>query len=303
MGTASGAPDTTYPHLPAVAGQLQGTLTDTIGYVTPSRQWIRVPRVTLAADSEAINNFGGPTAYCSGRFSVELCTPAADAMYRLVVYGRAYPVERATPLTNSGFTNFPATTVRMVAFGSIPVQAVVHLSLPLDSEGLPEAITARAVNDWWEFDKGPAAGKYDGRYQRVSDSTITGKVVVRLSDLKVDGVAVDVGSHCQTATPAKLTGHGTGYTINADEHMPSGSYDPRTGGSIIGTLDVPSFAGCGVAGDDLSPLISAMASGSDFPVKIEQGELGACWAPSPELIDPSTCREPLPLSFPSRDDQ
>jgi hypothetical protein len=189
----------------------------------------------------------------------------------------------------------------MVAFGSIPVEAVVHLSLPRSPDGLPEGLVAQTVNDWWTFDKGPAAGRYDGTYQIVADSSITGRLEVRLSDLSMDGIQVDVGSNCRTATTATFKGHGRGYMISGFEKPPAGSYDPRTGGTMTATLDVPRFTGCGVGDDDLDPLVSVMASGKDFPVKVEQGELGSCWASPPSAIDPATCGEPAALAFPSRE--
>jgi hypothetical protein len=118
----------------------------------------------------------------------------------------------------------------------------------------------------------------------------------------VDGRPVPVGNNCRAESPAPLTGHGIGFLggNGGETGIPPGHYNPRAGGTINGTLDVPRFTGCGTGGDDLDSLVSAMASGKGFPVRIEQGELGACWGSPPSAIKPSSCGEPNPLHFPAR---
>lgn len=305
--TAAAAPDPTYPNLPAVpiSDQLEGAFTDTIGYVPPSRQWIRVPEVTLATDIETLVNYGVADTNCAKKYGAAMCTPAPDTLDRLVVHARAYPVTVKTPVTDSRFADFPATIVRMVAFGSIPVQATVHLSLPLGDDGLPQGIVAAGATDEYDLTKGPGADPTASPGQRVydviGDSTVTGALQVRVSDLTVDGVPVEVGNACRTATPAPLSGSGLGFISKpTDTGIPAGRYNPRAGGTITGTLDVPRFTGCGTGGDDLDAVVSAMASGKGFPVTIEQGELGACWATPPSMINSASCGEPTPPSFPTR---
>ena len=67
-------------------------------------------------------------------------------------------------------------------------------------------------------------------------------------------------------------------------------------------MDVPHFVGCVNHGDNLDPVVSAMASGNDFPIVIEQGFLAGCWSSPPSKIDAASCQAPASLPFPSRDE-
>lgn len=301
---ASGAPDPTYPNIPDIEGQLAGSLTDTIGYVPPARQWIAVPRVMMAVDVDTLANNGVANPTCVRWFSTAQCTPPPGSDWRIAVRARAYPGDPATPITASHFDAFPAATVRMVAFGSIPVQATVHMTLPLDGDGLPQPMLATGIDDRYPPGVGPKAAEMPGQYEIISDSTVSGKLQLRLSDVTVDGVPVDVGPHCETSAPASLTAAGKGYVLSGDASNalpPAGKYNPRTGGIMNGTLNVPKFAGCGTGGDDLDALMSAMSSGPGFPVKVSQGLVAPCWASPPSRIDLAQCTPPASLSFPARD--
>ena len=306
---ASGAPDPTYPNMPAAVGQIRGAITDTIAMDATAQQWIRVPELTVAADIEIVDNFGPPGNYCLKKYGDALCTKPADAQERATVGATVYPLTSAKPITDSTFTSFPATTVRMLAFGAIPVQATLHLSLPVDADGLPEGLVARNADDLYPVDLGPAAHQYPPNpaspglaYAVIGDSTIKGAVDVRISDVTVDGEAVDVGDHCHTTTPATLTGTGHGYVAPPDDGgatVPDGDYNPQQGGTFNATLDVPAFSGCGVGGDRLDPLFSAMASGTGFPVTVVQGDVGGCISSPPSTIT-DTCGTPNKPSFPPR---
>jgi len=306
--TASGSPDPTYPNLPTIEGQLAGSLTDTIGYVPPSRQWIAVPRVAMAVDVDTLanNSNGAVNPTCVKWFSTAECTPPPGSDWRLLVRARAYPGDPATPITASHFDAFPAATVRMVAFGSIPVQATVHMTLPLDDDGLPQPLLATGTDDRYPTGGvGPEGASQPGQYEIISDSHISGKIQLRLSDVTVDGAPVTVGKHCETARPAAMTAIGRGYVApNAagDPPAPPGKYNPRRGGTMFGTLDVPRFSGCGTDGDDLDSLMSAMASGPGFPVTVSQGVVCSLWASPPRLITSAGCLPPDKLSFPPRND-
>lgn len=303
-GTAAGAPDPNWDNLPAVQGQGQGAWTDTISYVTPAEQWIRIPRLMTAVDAVSIINDGAATPTCIRRYGEAACTPPIPQAQRLVANATVYPYQQAETLRESDFTDFPATTVRTVAFGSIPVEATVELSLPTDSEGLPVGLNALALNDEYaDPNTGPYAGKYGAKYQIVGASTVTGRVNVRVSKLSVDGVSVAVGAGCRTNGAATLDGHGVGYVAEPGvdpTYVPAGSYNPLFGGEITGTLDVPAFTGCGQGGDDLSALVSTMASGHGFPVTIEQGTLSLCWSNIPQAIKDGSCSDPQSAPFPSR---
>src|SRR5699024_4938296 len=113
-----------------------------------------------------------------------------------------------------------------------------------------------------------------------------------ISNLRVDGKRVELGDNCRTAQPVDLELWG-----EPDEYYPIGSsnggrlaqydgwfpgttaplnspyyfddngreYGPSTG------IDIPPFTGCGNNGDDLDPLVTAMASGPNNPLIVEQG--------------------------------
>jgi hypothetical protein len=84
---------------------------------------------------------------------------------------------------------------------------------------------------------------------------------IRLQDVTVNGTPLEVGTHCRTARPAHiaLTG-GSDYK------------NPVLGGSLLGTIHIPPFQGCGV-GEDLDPLFTAAVSGSGNHVKMIQGRI------------------------------
>ncbi|MDG4865179.1 hypothetical protein P8605_44225, partial [Streptomyces sp. T-3] len=92
---------------------------------------------------------------------------------------------------------------------------------------------------------------------------------LRLHDVRVNGVPLDVGPRCRTSRPidTRLTG----------------SYPVTSGGLLEGVLDIPPFTGCGANGEDLDPLLTATVSGPGNPLKIRQG---------PICGGSSTCRVP-----------
>lgn len=297
-GAVASTPDSTYPHMPTLNGQvLWGTKTATDSYVKPAMQWTRTPVTVMALDLDNINNAGAATDVCVRKYGAAICTPPPGMGSRQVYQARLYPVTPAKPLTASRFDTFPPMTVRTVAFGSVPAEATIALTLPHDSDGLPKPLTALAGIDQ-EYTAGG-----DSLPEIVHDTDAGGEVNVRISALSTDGVPVAIGAGCRTSRPAVLTLHGSGFSRVAGGVAgppPPGHYDPANGGLLTGTLDVPPFTGCGTRGQDLDPLVNAMASGSGFPVQVQQGLLGTCWYKQPAMIDPSSCPEPADLPFPTR---
>jgi hypothetical protein len=108
------------------------------------------------------------------------------------------------------------------------------------------------------------------QHNGVPMATTTGLENIALSDVTVncdlnakgacvgDGAPLDVGSHCQTSTPA---------AINLSGIPP---YQPLIGGPLEGVLAIPPFAGCGVT-EDLDPLLNAPLSGPGDLIRIIQG--------------------------------
>jgi hypothetical protein len=87
-----------------------------------------------------------------------------------------------------------------------------------------------------------------------------GFVSLRISNVDVNGVPLNVGPHCQTVTPfnLELVGLPPSYNISA------------INGILTGTVNVPLFKGCANGGDNLDPIFNASVSGPGNFVKINQ---------------------------------
>ncbi|MGW7066792.1 DUF6801 domain-containing protein [Streptomyces sp. NPDC054855] len=96
---------------------------------------------------------------------------------------------------------------------------------------------------------------------------------LRLFDVRINGVPLDVGPRCRTSRPV--------------ETELTGSYPVSAGGLLQGELTIPALSGCGAHGEDLDALLSGAVSGPGNALKIRQGRV--CGAGSvckiPELPD------------------
>ncbi|NYI78806.1 hypothetical protein [Nocardioides panzhihuensis] len=179
--------------------------------------------------------------------------------------------------------------INLIAFGTIPATATLTISVPR----LDRAVQPLMAHVW-------SRRRTRGCVPVPSDiagasSLVEGKINIQLSDLEVDGVPVDLGPRCQTKRPADLYlwGDTTSGTYSPNGGGPLGAYDGlhpgsrgplndpyyvKDNGRIIppsSGIEVPPFANCGTNGDDLSPLVSAMASGPNNPVRAMQKTLVA----------------------------
>ena len=135
---------------------------------------------------------------------------------------------------------------------------------------------------------------------------MAGQVDVRISEVTVDGIAVDVGAACRSVVPAQLSAVGEGYiaqdygALPLDEPAPPGKFNPSRGGLLTGSISIPAFTGCSAGGDDLGPLLTAMVSGEKFPVKIFVQLLsGGCFNDNPGTYTLAKCAA-ADLPFPGR---
>lgn len=207
------------------------------------------------------------------------------------------------------------TSVRLLAFGSIPATATVTMRMP-DSSGPLESLTAHV---WDRSGKPQGCAPLEAGIPGAS-ALVEGKIDIVLSDLVIDGSPVDLGPNCRTEEPADIYlwgefGEG-GYSPNRGGNL--GAYDGLHPGSL-GPLDhplyfedngrtipastgvdVPAFVGCGAGGEDLSGIVTAMASGGNNPVRAVQGELVGTGGPgaAPPLENLAECNAsgqcPLP---------
>lgn len=84
-------------------------------------------------------------------------------------------------------------------------------------------------------------------------STVTAQLSMRIYDVEVNGVPLDVGPDCRTATsfPQVLRAYGTS--------IPPEGYRVAAGGTLSGYAKIPAFKGCGV-GEDLDAVFTAAIS-------------------------------------------
>ena len=175
---------------------------------------------------------------------------------KLIVYSTA-------KLYYKGRAELPPVTATFLAFRFVPVTATLHLveltPIKIVSvsgiTGLPFPITVRTST----------------------------KISVRITDVKVNGVPLDVGTHCRTASPVKLDLIGKGQNT-----IPPKGYTVPTGGPLAGRVTIPRFTGCGVS-ENLDPLLTGSISGPGNFLKVTQGKL--CGPSQPANW---TCPPPVP---------
>jgi hypothetical protein len=87
-----------------------------------------------------------------------------------------------------------------------------------------------------------------------------GLVSLRISDVAVNGVPLNVGTHCQTATPFELmlTGLPPAYNVSLVQ------------GVLTGTVTIPKFSGCSDGTENLDPIFDATVSGPGNFAKVTQ---------------------------------
>jgi hypothetical protein len=95
------------------------------------------------------------------------------------------------------------------------------------------------------------------------------KILVRVTDVTVNDVPLNVGTQCRTASAVNLVLIGKGQNT-----IPPKGYTVPTGGPLEGTITVPPFIKCGVS-ENLDPLLTGSISGPGNFVKMTQGKLCA----------------------------
>jgi hypothetical protein len=180
---------------------------------------------------------------------------------------------------------FPATPVSALAFGAIPATATLHTH-QVKRHGKLVPLIANTVTSYFSADASGAScdSSWDSGKQIPPLNTVSqGVLAVRISDVRVDKQLVDVGDHCHTATPLHLNLFGRpGYIAYTGGQLVE-RYDPKTvraGASTYplhpgsSNLTIPAFVGCinPHTGEDFSRLITAMVSGPDNTVAVNQSQ-------------------------------
>jgi Family of unknown function (DUF6801) len=172
-------------------------------------------------------------------------------------------VHSTAELYYKGRHELPPVTATFLAFRFVPVTATLHLV-----ELTPISIVSVS---------GITAPPYP-----ITVRTTT-KISVRVSGVRVNGVPLDVGPHCQTASAVKLDLIGKGQNT-----LPPKGYTVPTGGPLAGRVTIPRFTGCGVS-ENLDPLLTGSISGPGNFLKVTQGKL--CGPTQPANW---TCPPPVP---------
>jgi hypothetical protein len=172
-------------------------------------------------------------------------------------------VHSTAKLYYKGRAELPPVTATFLAFRFVPVTATLHLV---------ELTPIRVVS----------VSGITGPPFPITVRTST-KISVRISGVRVNGVPLDVGPHCQTASAVELDLVGKGKNT-----LPPKGYTVPTGGPLSGRLTIPRFTGCGVS-ENLNPLLTGSISGPGNFVKVTQGKL--C---GPSQAANWTCPPPVP---------
>ncbi|RZS34109.1 hypothetical protein EV193_110261 [Herbihabitans rhizosphaerae] len=97
------------------------------------------------------------------------------------------------------------------------------------------------------------------------DATVTVKLFIQLSDVRQDGLPLNVGSNCRTVVPASITMKGL-------VAMPTNG-TPGAKSEMTATYEIPPTRGCGVT-EPLDPLLTGIMSGPGNTLKTTLTYLG-----------------------------
>jgi hypothetical protein len=150
-----------------------------------------------------------------------------------------FQADNAAELDFHGQHIFPPSQATFLTFGFVPTTA----SIELVEHGTIDI-----------FAVGPLLIANCKPHQPCTTiATVASRLSVRIvpGSVKVNGVPLDVGSHCETPPfDAVLTG-------SSATNPP---YNVQNGGPLLGTVTIPKFHNCGV-GENLDPVFNAAISG------------------------------------------
>ncbi|MFF3305235.1 DUF6801 domain-containing protein [Streptomyces sp. NPDC002908] len=163
----------------------------------------------------------------------------------------------AIVLDYKGKPQLPPTTGTFLTFGFMPTTATLEMTQIPPEPNSPEDrnVVSHGITDL-----------LNGGFTKTTTS-VDMDFVLRLHDVKVNGVALDVGKSCRTERPFRLSLTGLG---TWDPEKGNDGYTVITGGELTGSVTIPPFEGCGVD-EDLDSLFTASLSGSPGFVKQVQG--------------------------------
>lgn len=146
-----------------------------------------------------------------------------------------------------GRHELPPVNATFLTFGFVPVRATIHLT---------ELGTITIVSV-----SGVTAPPFP------ITVTATSRVLLRVSNVRVNGVPLAVGPGCRPAAPLRLV-----LVARGENTSPPRGYTVSTGGALQGKVTIPPFIDCGVT-QNLDPLLTGTISGRGNFVKLTQGKL------------------------------
>ncbi|MFB6713376.1 MULTISPECIES: DUF6801 domain-containing protein [unclassified Streptomyces] len=160
-----------------------------------------------------------------------------------------------------GRRQLPPAKSTFLTYGFMPTTAVVEL----EQVGPPAVVQTHTVTNTPEYPE---------------STTVTTQLSMRIHDVKVNGVPLDVGDNCRTAEPFEqvLKAWGQSY--------PRSGYLVAYGGTLSGYAHIPPFKGCGVDENLDAVFTSAISSAgkaADNYTKMTQAAL--CVATNPDGPD------------------
>ncbi|MEV0010536.1 DUF6801 domain-containing protein [Streptomyces sp. NPDC051840] len=187
------------------------------------------------------------TQIAQGPTRVDLSEPGFTHIYQ----------DSTALLDYEGKAQLPPATGTFLTFGFMPTTATLEMTqIPpgTDAEGTPDYnVTSHLVVDWSDF-------------SNTGLTKIGLDLMLRLRDVEVNGVPLDVGDNCRTSKPFTLNLEGR---MTAKDGVTTG-YTLATGGVLRGSVTLPPFSGCGVD-EDLDNVFTASLSGAPGFVKQVQG--------------------------------
>lgn len=171
-------------------------------------------------------------------------------------------IDNAGKLSYHGKPQFPPATGTFLAFGFMPTTAT---------------ITLKELGTINIYEIGPYSQVVCGRRCPIL-ATVESRVILHVDHVAINGTPLNIGNSCQTDRPFNVFLHGT-----SNSNPP---YSIQQGGPISGTINVPTFTGCG-ANENLDPIFDASISGPGNFTKLTQGVV--CF-----LLGGGTCPPPVP---------
>jgi hypothetical protein len=150
-------------------------------------------------------------------------------------------LDNVAQLDFHGLQEFPPSTATFLTFGFVPTSATIVL------------LEHGTINIYAIGPAIPGSCKPNKFQDCIIRATVFSRLSVKIvpGSVKVNGVPLDVGSHCETpAFDAVLQG-------TSASNPP---YSVQSGGPLTGLVTIPKFSNCG-AGENLDPIFNAAISG------------------------------------------